>query len=266
MGLDPPPPRLFHAAVQSVAFECATYPTPHPSYPQTLPRSGPVTGGVWLLLVLFSSSHPILRSGPVRWFLTAPPPLVISRWAKRKKSSQFRKELLNGSKSFIFSWNKKHGAIHEEALLHYFDPSKKVQKFEYQPKPKQPVGDSVIPSSCCKYQWEPVLPRSLLHYGRISYHLERLQLWDPTFSVPDHINQILFQQYHDTLETGVTIVRSIDGTLQWSVDPQLILKGLEVKVQRNKYRWQRNSHVKTRVRYGKVSFQESDVHFRHGTW
>ena len=41
---------------------------------------------------------------------------------------------MDGRRSFIFSWNKKHRAIHEEALLHYFDPSKKGQKFEYQPQ------------------------------------------------------------------------------------------------------------------------------------
>lgn len=62
--------------------------------------------------------------------------VVISRWAKRKISSQFGEEFLDGRKSFIFSWNKKHREIHEEALLHYF--CKKGQKFEYQPKPKQP--------------------------------------------------------------------------------------------------------------------------------
>ena len=47
---------------------------------------------------------------------------------------------MDGRKSFVFSWNKKHGAIHEEALLHYFDPSKKGKKFEYQPKPRQTVS------------------------------------------------------------------------------------------------------------------------------
>ena len=47
---------------------------------------------------------------------------------------------MDGRKSFIFSWNKKHRAIHEEALLHYFDPSKKGQKFEYHPK--NPLGVS----------------------------------------------------------------------------------------------------------------------------
>ena len=61
---------------------------------------------------------------------------VISRWGRRKVASQFNEECLDGRKSFIFSWNKHHREIHEEALLHYFDPSKKGQKFEYQPKPK----------------------------------------------------------------------------------------------------------------------------------
>jgi len=61
---------------------------------------------------------------------------VISRWARRKVASQFNEEYLDGRSSFILSWNKQHREIHEEALLHYFDPSKKGQKFEYQPKPK----------------------------------------------------------------------------------------------------------------------------------
>ena len=53
----------------------------------------------------------------------------LSRWARRKVSSQFSEELLDGSKSFIFSWNKEHRPIHEEALLHYFNPGKKNKKF-----------------------------------------------------------------------------------------------------------------------------------------
>ena len=61
---------------------------------------------------------------------------VISRWARRKVASQFSEEYLDGRKSFIFSWDKQHMEIHEEALLHYFDPSKKGQKFVYHPKPK----------------------------------------------------------------------------------------------------------------------------------
>lgn len=33
-----------------------------------------------------------------------------------------RTELMDGGGSFIFSWNKKHRPIHEEAMLHYFVP------------------------------------------------------------------------------------------------------------------------------------------------
>ena len=61
---------------------------------------------------------------------------VISRWARRKVASQFNAEYLDGRKSFIFSWNKQHRAIHEKALLHFFDQSKKGEKFEYQPRPE----------------------------------------------------------------------------------------------------------------------------------
>ena len=66
---------------------------------------------------------------------------VLSRWARRKVASQFNEECLDGRRSFIFSWNQKHRKIHEEALLHYFDSSKQGQKFEYQPKPRQPENN-----------------------------------------------------------------------------------------------------------------------------
>ena len=39
---------------------------------------------------------------------------------------------MDGRQSFVFSWNKKHRPIHEEALKHFFDPSKNGEKFEYQ--------------------------------------------------------------------------------------------------------------------------------------
>lgn len=66
----------------------------------------------------------------------------LSLWAKDTISRQFRTELLDGRKSFIFSWNQKHRPIHEEALLHYFDPSKKGQKFVYQPEPEPKIAPS----------------------------------------------------------------------------------------------------------------------------
>lgn len=65
--------------------------------------------------------------------------VVISRWARRKVSSQFKEEYLDGRKSFIFSWDKMHRAIHKEALLYYFNPSKKGKKFEYLLPPPDPI-------------------------------------------------------------------------------------------------------------------------------
>ena len=65
----------------------------------------------------------------------------LSDWARKTISYQFRAEVVDGRKSFIFSWNKKHRPVHEEALLHYFDSSKKGQKFVYKPK-LQPLPES----------------------------------------------------------------------------------------------------------------------------
>ena len=63
---------------------------------------------------------------------------VMSRWARRMVSSQLKGEFLDGRQGFVFSWNEKHRKIHEEALLHFFDPNKKGKKFQYQPSPALP--------------------------------------------------------------------------------------------------------------------------------
>jgi len=112
---------------------------------------------------------------------------------------------------------------------------------------------------------EPVFLRSLLFNGRISYQLEDLQLWHPTFTVPDYIKQELLQRFRNTPVTGVTIMQGIDGKLQWSVDPKLI------EISKSRYEGiqiadNETLMLKTRIRNGQVSFQESDVDFRHGTW
>ena len=62
---------------------------------------------------------------------------------------------MDGRKSFVFSWNKKHRAIHEEALLHYFDPSKKGLKFEYQP-PHEPSSQTPQSASSTELEKEAV--------------------------------------------------------------------------------------------------------------
>ncbi|XP_068685023.1 uncharacterized protein [Montipora foliosa] len=46
----------------------------------------------------------------------------------------FQRELWDGRKNFMFSWNKKHRPIHEEAMMHSLDPRKRGQKFVCQKK------------------------------------------------------------------------------------------------------------------------------------
>ena len=112
---------------------------------------------------------------------------------------------------------------------------------------------------------QPVMLRSLLRYGRISYQLEDIQLWDPAFLVPDYINEGLFHQHCNTPVTGVKIVLDDDGKLRWSVDLKLI------EISRSRYE---GIHIaanetlllKTCIRNGQVSFEECDVHFRHGNF
>lgn len=77
----------------------------------------------------------------------------ISRWAKRKISSQFSEELIDGRKSFIFSWNQEHRAIHEEALVHFLDERKRG-KFEYQRKGKSSqVCETAVSPTGYKFTW-----------------------------------------------------------------------------------------------------------------
>ena len=112
---------------------------------------------------------------------------------------------------------------------------------------------------------EYVLLRSLLRYGRISDHLEDLQLWDPQFSPPDYIKQSLFQKHGCTPVTGVTIVSEKSGQLKCSVDPKLV----EISMSRKEGIQIASNEtllLKTCIRNGRVSFLESDVHFRFGNF
>ena len=89
--------------------------------------------------------------------------VVISSWAKRKVISQIGEEYLDGRKSFTFSWNRQHRAIHEEALLHHFDPNKKGQKFKYQrtPQVKKPEMLPVEPRLSCRSPEPELLKRDM---------------------------------------------------------------------------------------------------------
>ena len=94
---------------------------------------------------------------------------VISRWAKRKVFSQFSEEYLDGRKSFIFSWNKQHREIHEQALRHHFDPNKKGLKFGYQlPLLVQETNPKSLPQATSTEFENLRTPKSPLHNDEVA--------------------------------------------------------------------------------------------------
>ena len=106
----------------------------------------------------------------------------ISRWAKRKISSQFSEELIDGRKSFIFSWDQEHRAIHEEALVHFFDERKSGKKFEYQPKGKSSqVSETAMSPKANESTWGKDPPERKSTQGQNRRDATRLD----TFTVGD---------------------------------------------------------------------------------
>ena len=100
-------------------------------------------------------------------------------------------------------------------------------------------------------------------YGKVSLELNDLQMCDPDFTVPEYINKILFKKYQGVPEAGVRIVLDNNHELQCYVARKLkeFSRKKEIQMERDE-----TLLLKTRLRYGKVSFQESDVHFRYGNW
>ena len=110
---------------------------------------------------------------------------------------------------------------------------------------------------------EPVLLRTLLRYGKVSLELEDLQIWDPTFTVPEYISDSLLQDYKHIEEAGIRIVLGKNGEPECSVRRKLkeFSRKKEIQMEENE-----TLLLKTRLLDGQASFQESDVHFRFGNW
>lgn len=155
---------------------------------------------------------------------------VISRWVRRKVSSQFDDEYLDGRKSFIMSWNLKHRAIHEEALLHFFDSNKKGQQFQYQPKPKLTPEPQVTP---------PVAAT----LGKDDKVLK-----DGASDVLVDNDELSLENENSNTNEGSKEYGDTDTTPA----PVNYLKGIVL--------------LKTHLRYGKISFKENDVVERQQGW
>nr|XP_058952412.1 uncharacterized protein LOC131779846 [Pocillopora verrucosa] len=188
--------------------------------------------------------------------------VVISRWARRKVASQFDEEYLDGRKSFIFSWNKGHREIHEKALEHYLDPSKKERKFQYVPKQEPTTfpltvndsldkdgisGDDVPPlgggtqrrltgqegEKSLGPRPEPIDSRpeflegtelldTLVRFGKISFKKEDVRVWDRRWKPSGTTVRHLSRDWMFIPLANVRFVAMANGGISYSVQPQSI--------------------------------------------
>ena len=119
---------------------------------------------------------------------------VISRWAWRKVSSQFEKEYLDGRKSFIFSWHKNHREIHERALLHFFEPSKVEEKFDYHPPEMSLPADTSIAIATAEENNQELNPKPEMTQSTPSNGPEYISLY-PTDNVSVKLKFCSFTHY-----------------------------------------------------------------------
>lgn len=110
---------------------------------------------------------------------------------------------------------------------------------------------------------EPVMLKSQLRNGKISCLPGDLEISFPGFQVPDDITQRLLHEYGDTIQAGVKIVRDSNGELRVTVEPKSkdSLREQVVQIADNE-----TLLLATRVRYGKVSLEKSDLRYIHPNW
>ena len=106
-----------------------------------------------------------------------------------------------------------------------------------------------------------IVLRGIARYGRISKQLGELQVWDPEFKIPGDIQDKLLTKHCDTPETGVRIIRYSDGTLECHnyQNFKKFFLNEDIKLAKDEF-----LVMKTRIRHGKVSFEDVDVQFKLG--
>ncbi|KAL9963905.1 hypothetical protein ACROYT_G027460 [Oculina patagonica] len=207
----------------------------------------------------------------------------LSRWAEKAICHQFRAELIDGRKSFIFSWNKKHRPIHEEALLHYFDPSKKGERFNYVPKPKRPPEmeePGIDPPAALDIEQEKCLRRKQhreIHEEALLHYFDPNKSGQKFESKPKATSSIQFNIV-DATETSeiykIEFVDEMENDKQNPVAADVIgqehpeeASGAEVSTTGSHLGYPDGSVLlETQRRYGKISYEANDVKKREHGW
>ena len=105
-----------------------------------------------------------------------------------------------------------------------------------------------------------VVLRSFVRHGEISYRQEDLQIWDPEFQVPDDIQERLFRSFRNKPLVGIRVIKLSDRSTACYVDHNLKQFTLDEEIQLDTGK---KLLLKTRVRNGKVSFEDNDVKYKY---
>ena len=124
---------------------------------------------------------------------------VLSRWSYQKISSQFDEQFLDGRKSFIFSWDKEHRPVHEEAMLHFFNLNKKGKKFVPEPILQPP---EINPEGLT------LLLKTRLRHGNISYDEKDVKERKEGWTAPQKMADELLVRWQSTINAELSISRN----------------------------------------------------------
>ena len=105
-----------------------------------------------------------------------------------------------------------------------------------------------------------VVLRSFVRHGEISYRQEDLQIWDPEFQVPDDIQEKLLYRFRNKPLVGIRVIKLSNGSTVCYVDHNLKQFTLDEEIQLDTGK---KLLLKTRVRNGKVSFEDNDVKYKY---
>ena len=105
-----------------------------------------------------------------------------------------------------------------------------------------------------------VVLRSFVRHGEISYRQEDLQIWDPEFQVPDDIQGKLLYRFRNKPLVGIRVIKLSNGSTECYVDHNLKQFTLDEEIQLDTGK---KLLLKTRVRNGKVSFEDNDVKYKY---
>ena len=108
-----------------------------------------------------------------------------------------------------------------------------------------------------------VLVRGVARYGKIPdrYQIGDLQIWDPEFKIPAHIQEKPLENLRNTPLIGLIVIKHSDGTIECFTDPNLKEFSLDGEIQ---LAADEQLIMKTRVCNGEVSFEDVAVQFKYG--